>query len=521
MRVHLALLAPIMLVTTATYAQFSIAPAVPYGAISNPSGMTHADFDGDGDVDLATTGDNPDRAVVFRNAGDGTFMTSFNVLLPASSSPQDLIAGDFDGDMDADLAVALRDPAGSVQILLNQGAAGFSLGNSFAVGSRPRGLSLADYDGDLDLDLAVANPNSDSLSILTNNGSGGFSVISLGVGMDPRATTFGNFFPDAGLELAVTNHDSGTVTILDQTAGLFSSVATLNLGAQLRPDGITTGDYNGDGLADLAVATGNPDFASVFVNNGAGFNGPFNYATGGLNSSGIRTADLNCDGHPDLVVSNSDSHNISVLANNGNGTFAAAQVFATGNEPSELTIGNWDGDRDLDIAVANKLSNNISVLINDTCATVSGDFNGDGIYDCTDVDALVGVIVTGSNLPQYDLSGDGQVNHTDLTQWLAEAGAVNLASGNPYLPGDSNLDGMVDGVDFIQWNANKFTMNAAWCSGDFNADGIVDGVDFVIWNQHKFTSADSGGAAAVPEPSGCLGLGLAFGLVLAGRQRGR
>jgi hypothetical protein len=76
--------------------------------------------------------------------------------------------------------------------------------------------------------------------------------------------------------------------------------------------------------------------------------------------------------------------------------------------------------------------------------------------------------------------------------------------------GDANLDAVVDGLDFIEWNNNKFTNTAAWSAGDFNVDGIVDGLDFIEWNNNKFTSADQ---VAVPEPAslwllcaGCLAL---------------
>ncbi len=129
---------------------------------------------------------------------------------------------------------------------------------------------------------------------------------------------------------------------------------------------------------------------------------------------------------------------------------------------------------------------------------LAGDFNGSSTLDCLDVDALVTEIVAGTNMPAFDLNGDAAVDNLDLTQWLADAGAVNLASGNPYLPGDATLDGVVDGQDFIEWNSHKFTNTAKWCSGDFNADGVVDGSDFITWNGNKFTSADS--LAAVPEP---------------------
>ncbi|MEM8678122.1 MAG: endonuclease/exonuclease/phosphatase family protein, partial [Planctomycetota bacterium] len=58
------------------------------------------------------------------------------------------------------------------------------------------------------------------------------------------------------------------------------------------------------------------------------------------------------------------------------------------------------------------------------------------------------------------------------------------------LPGDANLDGVVDGQDFIAWNNNKFSNGNGWEEGDFTGDGIVDGLDFVVWNNFKFQSLD-------------------------------
>ena len=128
---------------------------------------------------------------------------------------------------------------------------------------------------------------------------------------------------------------------------------------------------------------------------------------------------------------------------------------------------------------------------NATPPAVDGDFDNDGDYDCADVDDLVSVIVAGGDPSAYDLTNDGLVDSSDLTAWLAEAGAANLASGNSYLVGDANLDGAVNGADFVIWNSNKFTTNPAWCAGDFNGDGAVNGADYVLWNSNKFTTADS------------------------------
>jgi hypothetical protein len=150
--------------------------------------------------------------------------------------------------------------------------------------------------------------------------------------------------------------------------------------------------------------------------------------------------------------------------------------------------------------------------------SLPGDFNGDGNYDCGDVDSLVQDIASGINTSSFDLTGDGLVNGSDLTEWLTIAGATNLPSGNAYLIGDANLDGTVDGQDFIAWNNSKFTSIAAWCSGDFNADGAVDGQDFIAWNANKFQSADGLGSSAVPEPTGLALAALALGLIVARRS---
>ena len=125
----------------------------------------------------------------------------------------------------------------------------------------------------------------------------------------------------------------------------------------------------------------------------------------------------------------------------------------------------------------------------------SGDFNEDGFWDCEDIDALVAEIVAGTNNPDFDMTTDGVVNIDDITDmmrgWLRAAGEINLGPGKNYLVGDANLDGFVDGLDFIIWNGNKFTMTPGWCSGDFNADGFVDGLDFIEWNANKFMSSDA------------------------------
>lgn len=123
-----------------------------------------------------------------------------------------------------------------------------------------------------------------------------------------------------------------------------------------------------------------------------------------------------------------------------------------------------------------------------------GDFNGDGFWDCSDIDDLVAAIVSGSDDLIYDMNFDGMVDLVDITDaadgWLRVAGEVNLGAGKSFLVGDANLDGFVNGQDFVIWNTFKFSSNNGWCGADFNADGNTDGQDFVLWNSNKFTESD-------------------------------
>jgi hypothetical protein len=200
--------------------------------------------------------------------------------------------------------------------------------------------------------------------------------------------------------------------------GAITNAATANFAAKQdfatgpNPRSVATGDLNGDGKLDLAVANLNSNSVSVLLNTIApgaatpNFSPKQDFATG-VGPVSVAVGDLNGDGKLDLVVANFNSNNVSVLLNTtdpGAATlsFADQQDVATGEGPIYVTTGDLNGDGKLDLTVVDLLVNTVSVLLNTTAAGAAtpsfapkqdfatgdgplsvglGDLNGDGKLD--------------------------------------------------------------------------------------------------------------------------------------------
>ena len=117
----------------------------------------------------------------------------------------------------------------------------------------------------------------------------------------------------------------------------------------------------------------------------------------------------------------------------------------------------------------------------DFSGNVAGDLTGDGLANAADIDRLFDAVRAGTAVTYYDLDVSGTVDQADVT-FLMETYLGTL-------PGDANLDGSVDGLDFNIWNDHRFqACNKSWANGEFSGDGAVDGTDFNIWFEHRFAA---------------------------------
>jgi FG-GAP-like repeat/Abnormal spindle-like microcephaly-assoc'd, ASPM-SPD-2-Hydin len=128
------------------------------------------------------------------------------------------------------------------------------------------------------------------------------------------------------------------------------------------PLSVAIGDFNNDGVPDLAIASVNQPGPEVQIYLGRGdgtFRSPATYDVG-TGTGPIAVADLNGDGNLDLVVVNGACPNdvcydsVSVSFGNGDGTFGNPLTYSTPPGPSAVILGDFNGDGKLDIATLNR-----------------------------------------------------------------------------------------------------------------------------------------------------------------------
>jgi len=298
---------------------FTEALGSPFAVGTNPSHAAVGDFNGDGKLDLAVT-DGTDRNIwILLGNGAGQF-TLAGSPIPAGYSTT-LAVGDFNGDGKLDIAAESYD-TNDVFILLGNGNGTFTeaLGSPIAVGTTPASVTMGDFNGDGKLDLAVGNLLSDNISILLGDGAGGFKE-ALGspipVGSVPEGIAVADFNGDHKLDFAVANANSNTVSIMlgDGTGGFVSALGS-PIGVGSEPAWVAVADFNGDNKLDFAVTNASSNTVSILLGDGTGaftLSGP--PIAVGSRPAYSAIGDFNGDSKPDLALVNFFSNNVSILLN--------------------------------------------------------------------------------------------------------------------------------------------------------------------------------------------------------------
>ena len=505
--------------------------------------LVHADFNRDGDVDIAIASRARegcrefDRLSILENQGHREFAAA--VAHEAGRDALDLEAADFDLDGDADIATA---SGGAVTLLRNRGDGGFDRPEPGSGTNAALSIAAADLDGDDDIDLAAVHEWSGHVSIFANSGNGTFEP-SAGVQADDRMgfVLADDLDRDGDFDLFVASLTS-TGTILENLGG-----GQTWRGSSLYGAGRTgcTADIDRDGLPDLVLSRGrdvqvlrNSSLLSfeaadsVYLQHGALLLVPADMDADGdedviafsnlqrmqicvvHNRGGdlegpvvidaglaLAAADLDGDGDVDLATAH------EVLRNSGTGRFPPEDRLFRGdleNHPTSVDAGDLDGDADLDLAETSFMDGRFPrlwVYPNDGAALFStsvelfsdlnspfdepsvsiGDIDGDGDLDLV-------ALATRFRIHPFINEGGGTFRAGERTTTGSEPvvlatgdldgdGIDDLVTGNREVLGTANVSvfrSLGDGIFATGRNYNAGS-RARWISlGDIDDDGDLD-----------------------------------------------
>jgi hypothetical protein len=358
-----------------TSKSFGLASFSTASALSGVTSVAVGDFNGDGNLDLAVANTYSGTVSILLGDGAGNFLPAATPTVRVGYYPNSIAVGDFNNDGNLDLAVA-NYASGTVSILLGDGTGNFTAGATPAVGNSPYSIAAGDFLGNGNLDLAVANSGDGTVSILLGDGTGNFTVAAtVTVGSSPHSVVAGDFLGNGNLDLAVANSGDGTVSILKgDGTGNFTGLPNSPVTVERTPNSVAVGDFNGDGVLDLAVANecgddprcASPGSVSILLGDGAG-----NFSAAatspvpvGVNPWSVAVGDFNSDGNLDLAVANFTNGTVSVLLGDGAGNFSTATALpvSVGVKPESVAVGDFNGDGNPDMAVANYTDGTVSVL---------------------------------------------------------------------------------------------------------------------------------------------------------------
>jgi hypothetical protein len=434
-----------------------------------PFGLIAADFNKDGNLDLAVASSN--QTFLFLGNGNGSFHSGVTLNLAGAMS-----VGDFNEDGNVDLATN----AGGASIYYGNGDGTFSAPQSLSAGT-PQNVLAADLDGDGHLDLVLPVPNfpSPTLCIAWGDGKGNFTQQTITM---PTSTDTQIAVADMDLDgrkdvlfafSGVLYQTASRTFTLDGTVtdfGGFITIADVNndgmpdvigysqanirtylgrgpngfLHSQVTPlfltgKAVASGDFNGDGKLDVALATASD--VTIFTGDGTGkFSQGVPFGNFLDKIWGIAAANFAGDGAPYIAVGADD---LVIYQGDGKGNFTEffrVPQVAPGYSGAvgKIVVKDINGDGKLDLVLAGAGPTVVVLLgdgaghftiasqitLNVTSATV-GDFNEDGNPDL----ALAELTATAGLIWPY--SGDG---------------TGNFASGTSVPGGPFPLD--VDAADF-------------------------------------------------------------------------
>ena len=313
-----------------------------------------ADFNGDGNLDVAFTTAPAGVIGVLLGKGDGSFFPAR--FLEGCPHSANLLVADFNRDGHPDIAATCME-GDTVLILWGKGDGTFPRQTTIPVPGGPRYLAAGDLDHDGWTDLVVSSFSGPAIYALRND-SGSFSAALLSRFESVGALAVADFDGDGRSEVVASVRDHGRYCL-----ALFKarSGGSLRLD-RLLPESpldqslnvrIQAADVDGDGVLDLI---GSQFTGSLWIRKGQGhgeFLEPRALVQPGKSSLWRQfvLADLDLDGHPDLLVTDLENRTLLFFTGSGHGEFTLSSTAEFGAFAYSPIVADFNNDHLPDIFV--------------------------------------------------------------------------------------------------------------------------------------------------------------------------
>jgi len=452
-------------------------PAVLLPLAHTPEGIAISDFNRDGKLDLMIALTATDQVAELLGNGDGTFKPArlFTVFPQSRPVPADILGpknvalADFDGDGNIDLAVA-NSLTSTVGILFGDGTGNFIKPYNIEVSQAPMWVLAGDYNRDGKADFISSNNSANNISVVIGNGDGTFVDAPHFVsGPQPVTMLAADFnedgMPDVATAGSLRTSTHNMVSIQLAKPGRLAPPNIITLKANIAA--MVAADINQDGHLDLLAvnfgsAGADPGGITMLLGKGDGTFQAAQNIPAGTNPLLISVADFNGDGKPDAVLANrffgstNIVDSINFFPGDGKGGFGAPSnivTLAPFAGAAVLLAGDFNGDGKQDIAY----------VVSAGRTTFSVQFgNGDGTFQPAKVPTSVPPTVQIFAVSSGDFNNDGIPDFA-----VEESGVVEmlLADGK---------GGFVSKGKFPDNGLSGFSFIPALVLADFNGDGLLD-----------------------------------------------
>jgi hypothetical protein len=302
-----------------------------------------------------------------------------NVVLVGTMMPATLASADLRGTGVLDLLAGLGGISASqtLRVLLGSGSGSFAPAVGYDGGNEPLAITTADFAGHGHRDVAIADEGSSTVRVLLGNGDG--TLLAAGSGTpvvgSPASIASGDFDSDGVPDLAVGGN--GGLTLLTKFTGTTWTATPLPLGAGVTD--VVAVDITGDQKLDLVVAAGGQ--IGILTGDGSGgFSGLRVIASG----AALAVGDVNGDTILDVAFASGSS--VGLVLGTGGGMFGTP-VFAAATTlaPSKVAIVGADIAAIVgqDLLVYSMFPGGDATYLagGELVAMTVGDFNRDGHLD--------------------------------------------------------------------------------------------------------------------------------------------